>query len=117
MSTRQTLKKINLKENERKALQELKERLLKTYPGVEIILYGSKVRGDFDKESDIDLLILVKSPVTSRLEEEITHIAFEIELNYDVVFGKIVENKDFWNSHLAKAMPLHWNIDKEGVHI
>jgi uncharacterized protein len=117
MSTQQTLKKMNLKENERKALQELKERLLKTYPGVEIILYGSKARGDFDKESDIDLLILVEPAVTSRLEEEITHITFDIELNYDVVFGKIVESKNFWNSHLAKAMPLHWNIEKEGVHI
>jgi hypothetical protein len=56
MSTQQRLKKINLKDNERKALRELKERLLKKYPGVEIILYGSKARGDFDKESDIDLL-------------------------------------------------------------
>ena len=115
MSTQQNLKKINLKDNERKALQELKERLLKKYPEVEIILYGSKARGDFDKESDIDLLILVKSIVSSRLEEEITHITFDIELNYDVVFGKIIENIDFWNMPLAKLMPLHLNIDKEGV--
>ena len=117
MSTQQKLKKINLKDNERKALQELKEKLLRKYPGVEIILYGSKARGDFDKESDIDLLILVKSTVNSRLEEEITHITFDIELNYDVVFGKIIENKDFWNMPLAKAMPLHLNIDKEGVYV
>lgn len=115
MPTQQNLKRINLKDNERKALQELKERLLKKYPEVEIILYGSKARGDFDKESDIDLLILVKSIVNSRLEEEITHITFDIELNYDVVFGKIIENIDFWNMPLAKLMPLHLNIDKEGV--
>lgn len=57
MFSQQKLKKINLKDNERKALLELKGRLLKKYPGVEIILYGSKARGDFDKESDIDLLI------------------------------------------------------------
>lgn len=112
-----TLKELNLKENERKALQELKERLLERFPDAEIILYGSKARGDFDEESDIDLLILIGSPVNSKLEEEITHITFDIELNYDVVFGKIIENKDFWNSPLANAMPLHWNIDREGVHI
>jgi len=29
----------------------------------------------------------------------------------------MVENKDFWDSPLAKAMPLHWNIDREGVTI
>ena len=117
MSAQQSLNKIQLEDNERKALIELKERLLKKYPEVEIILYGSKARGDFDKESDIDLLILVKSIVNSRLEEEITHITFDIELNYDVVFGKIIENKDFWSMPLAKAMPLHLNIDKEGVHL
>lgn len=117
MSVQQNLKKIQLKDNERKALNELKERLLKKFPEVEIILYGSKARGDFGKESDIDLLILVKSIVNSSLEEEITHISFDIELNYDVVFGKIIENKDYWNLPLAKAMPLHLNIDKEGVYL
>jgi len=106
---------LALKENERIALQELKKRLLQRFPDAEIILYGSKARGDFDEESDIDLLILVVSQVTSRLEEEITHITYDIELKYDVVFGKIVENKDFWDSPLAHAMPLHWNIDREGV--
>ncbi len=106
---------LTLKESEKRALQELKERLLQRFLDAEIILYGSKARGDFDEESDIDLLILIESQVTSELEEEITHITYDIELKYDVVFGKIIENKDFWNSPLANAMPLHWNIDREGV--
>lgn len=112
-----TLKELNLKENEKKALQELKEKLLERFPDAEIILYGSKARGDFDEESDIDLLILLERPVNGRLEEEITEITYDIELKYDALFGKIIENKDFWNSPLANAMPLHWNIDREGVHI
>ena len=111
------LNELALKDNERKALIELKKRLPERFPDVEIILYGSKARGDFLKESDIDLLILVESPVTSKLEEEITHITFDIELKYDVVFGKIVESKNFWNTPLANAMPFHWNIDREGVRI
>lgn len=111
------LNELGLKDNERKALIELKERLPQRVPKVEIILYGSKARGDFVKESDIDLLILVESPVTSKLEEDITHITFDIELKYDVVFGKIVENKDSWNTPLAKAMPFHWNIDREGIRV
>ncbi|MHB9129208.1 MAG: nucleotidyltransferase domain-containing protein [Candidatus Humimicrobiaceae bacterium] len=115
MSTQQNLKRINLKDNERKALQELKERLLKKYPEVEIILYGSKARGDSDEESDIDLLILVESLINTKLEEEIFHISYQIELKFEVIFGEIVENKDFWNMPLAKLMPLHLNIDKEGV--
>jgi predicted nucleotidyltransferase len=109
------ISQLALKENEKRALQELKGRLLQRFPDAEIILYGSKARGDFDEESDIDLLILIETPITSGLEEEITHITYDIELKYDVVFGKIIENKGFWNSPLANAMPLHWNIDREGV--
>lgn len=112
-----TLKQLKLKENEQKALQQLKQRLLERYPATEIILYGSKARGDFSEESDIDLLILFDLPLNSKFEEGITRITFDIELEYDVIFGKIIENKKYWKSSLANAMPLHWNIDKEGIHI
>lgn len=112
-----SISQISLKDNERNALQELKTRLPQLFPDVEIILYGSKARGDSDEESDIDLLILIGSQVNTGIEEEITKITFDIELKYDVVFGKIIENNDFWNSPLANAMPLHWNIDREGLHV
>jgi predicted nucleotidyltransferase len=115
MSAQQTLNKINLRDNEKNALQELKEIILARFPDAEIILYGSKARGDSDEESDIDLLILVESLINSKIEEEIFHLSYQIELKYEVVFGEIVENKDFWNTPLANAMPLHRNIDKEGV--
>jgi len=48
-----------LKNDEIKAILELKSKISKSDPLVEIIFYGSKIRGDFDSESDIDLLIIV----------------------------------------------------------
>lgn len=110
-----TFEELNLMKNEKMALLELKDRLLVKFPDAEIILFGSKTRGDFDKESDIDLLIVIDAPVTSKLEEDITEITYDIELRYDVVFGKIIENRDFWKSPLANAMPIHLNIDRDGV--
>lgn len=108
---------LDLKENEREALKELKKRLLQKFPDAEIVLYGSKARGDYEEFSDIDLLILVNLEVTRRLKEEITEIIYDIGLKYDVVFATIVEDRNFWASPLACAMPLHWNIDKEGVYV
>ena len=96
-------------------LKEVTERLIKEYKPEKIILFGSKVRGDFDEESDIDILILIDSEVNSKVEEEINEIAYDIELKYEVVFGKIIESKAFWNSPLAMAMPIHRKIDNEGV--
>mgnify|MGYP000421492497 CR=1 FL=1 len=109
------LDRLNLKENEKKALLELKKRLLGRFPDAKIILYGSKARGDFDEESDIDILIILKNKVDDSLREDIFSMSFKIELKYDVIFGILVEPEDFWNSPLAKAMPIHWNIDREGI--
>ena len=106
---------LKLEENERKALEELKGKLSDRFPGVEIILYGSKARGDDEEFSDIDLLILIGSEVNNKVREEIVGIAFDLELEYDVVFGLFIESRSFWGSALAKAMPIHWNVDKEGI--
>lgn len=99
------------------ALRELKQTLPTIAPGAEIILYGSKARGDSEEFSDIDLLVLVETPVDRRLKEAIIGIAYEIELKHDIVFGLLIENKDFWNSPLAVAMPLHQNVDREGIRL
>jgi predicted nucleotidyltransferase len=111
------LSQLKLKENEKKALQEVKGKLLEKFPNAELILYGSKARGDYEEFSDIDLLILLDFKVPQRLKEEIRGIIYDIELEYDVVFGTIIEDRDFWQSALANAMPFHWNIDREGVYV
>lgn len=41
----------------------------------------------------------------------------ELKKNEKEALKEIIENKDFWNTPLANAMPLHWNIDREGIAI
>ncbi|MFH1761268.1 MAG: nucleotidyltransferase domain-containing protein [bacterium] len=106
---------LKLRTHEDNALIKLKKKLLEIQPDSEIILYGSKARGDDDKYSDIDILILVGSPICKNLKTKIREIVYNTELEYDVVFGTIIENRNFWQSPIANAMPIHWNIDKEGV--
>jgi excisionase family DNA binding protein len=106
---------LNLRDNEKKALLELKKRLLQSFSVAGIILYGSKARGDFDEESDMDILIILKNKVDDNIREEIFSMSFKIEIKYDVIFGILVEPEDFWSSPLAEAMPIHCTINREGV--
>ncbi|PKL35473.1 MAG: hypothetical protein CVV44_21960 [Spirochaetae bacterium HGW-Spirochaetae-1] len=85
--------------------------------GIELTMFGSAVRGTYDRESDIDILVLLPFEPTTNIEETIFGIAFDIELKYNIVFGLIVYSGRFWNSELAATMPLHRNIEREGARI
>ena len=86
------------------------------YGNVGITLFGSKARNDADSDSDIDLLILTDSPVNHALERTIRDLAFDIELEENLIFGLVVMNREYWDTK-RKLMPLRWNIDREEVEV
>ena len=106
--------KISRKDN--LSLGEFKRRVLKDFPYAKFILFGSKAKNKADKFPDIDVLVILKK-VTTKTEEKIFEIGFEVGLKQDVVFGMVVEEEKFLNSSLAKAMPFYQNISREGVKI
>jgi len=100
----------------RHALAEFKETLGKRLGNdVRIYLFGSHARSTPQPDSDIDVLVLVEDGVTTSLEEKIFDIAYEIELKYDLVLGVMVYSNTFWRSSLAKQLPLHASITREGI--
>ncbi len=83
-----------------------------------IILYGSYARGDFNKNSDIDIMILtdLKDEELIKYRMEIYNLAFDIEFenNFVVMISPLIKNIDRFNYWL-EAMPFYMNIQKEGV--
>ena len=56
--TMKTMVDLPLKDNEKKAIREATRILKERFPVTDVILFGSKVRGDSSEKSDIDLLLL-----------------------------------------------------------
>ncbi|OGS18897.1 MAG: hypothetical protein A2219_07030 [Elusimicrobia bacterium RIFOXYA2_FULL_50_26] len=102
-------------ELERQALGELKGRINKHFPHSQIIMFGSKARGDDTLYSDIDILVLIGKKISTHTEKQIFDVAYDVGLKYSVVFGVIVEQKSFWNSLLGRSMPIYKNILHEGI--
>lgn len=95
--------------------RRIREAVHSVEPGAEIILYGSRARGDAEPNSDWDLLILVDGPVNREREKAVCDRLFEIELASDEVLCPLVYSRQDWASPLYQAMPLHQNVDRDGV--
>lgn len=106
---------ITLKDRDSLAINKFKNSILAKFPEAKFILYGSRARGEDTRFSDIDILVLLDRKITTRVEEDIFGIGFEVGLIYDVVFGIVVDENAFWNSPLSKAMPFHWMVSKDGI--
>ncbi|SMB98485.1 Nucleotidyltransferase domain-containing protein [Thermanaeromonas toyohensis ToBE] len=104
-----------LKASEQQLLERCRELIREVIPGATIILYGSRARGDAGPESDYDLLILTKEPVSWRLEDAIREKLYPLELETGAVLSIAAYSEEEWNSPLYQAMPFSQNVRREGI--
>ena len=83
-------------------------------PFADIILYGSRARGDERPDSDWDILILVNSKADLEKEKVFRHNLFDVELELGEAVSTTVYNKQEWNSKYWMTS-LYKNISNEGI--
>lgn len=83
-----------------------------------VILYGSYARGDYDDESDIDVMALVdmdKSEL-SKYRRKISSFAGDMDMKYDVLLSIKLQDKKTFDEYKT-ALPYYMNVLKDGVKI
>jgi len=96
-------------------LQRCKKAIAGVVADAEVILYGSRARGDACEDSDYDILVIVNGPVDMALKKEILSNVYPLELESGRMLTLIAYSKQQWNSPLYRAMPFHKNVERDGV--
>ncbi|MGP1385382.1 MAG: nucleotidyltransferase domain-containing protein [Thainema sp.] len=106
---------LPLTQNDRLAIEAAVQLLYQNFPVQQVILYGSKVTGKATQESDIDLLVLTQRSLTWQERDAITDALFDLELAYDVVLSTLIVSYAEWMSGNYTLLPIHQEIEREGV--
>ncbi len=82
----------------------------------QVIVYGSYARGDYQKNSDIDIIILVDANDTEikRRFNSVCDLAFDYELEYGIVISPLVKNKEHFEKW-SETLPFYRNVKQEGI--
>ena len=92
-------------------VRQFRQKVENKYKILDMKLFGSSARGDFSKNSDVD--IMVKLPFVNRsIEEDLFDMAYDLELEHDCLIDVIVLPENF-----EVSIPIYQNIEKEGVAI
>lgn len=109
-----------LNEKDRSILMDFKKRI-STEAGEQIkriIIFGSRAKGDYSEDSDLDIAILVKDK-TPKIEKELDDIAYQVMWDNDfkpVISLKIFSESGFYDS-LRKGYSFYNHVEKEGLSI
>ena len=108
----------HLTERGQAALEAFVARVRELHEGeiARITLFGSKVRGGFDEESDVDLLMVIEHR-NSQLWDGVVAIETDLMLKYGIVISSLIMSRENYEWHQRHRAPLYRNIERGGIEL
>ena len=96
-------------------LNQLKNKLQKRLPLSRLVLFGSRARGDADPDSDLDVLVILNTPVGREVEDYVTDCAWEVGLVHGIVVVPVTVSRLDWEEGILSSSLLAIAVRREGV--
>lgn len=94
-------------------LEKIKTAVKTVEAEADVVLFGSRARGEARSDSDWDILILTNQAANLQVEKTFRHKLFELELEFGQAISTFIYPKLAWlQQHLST--PLYKNIKLEG---
>ena len=98
-----------------KLLERVKQAVHEVEPEADIVLYGSRARGDAHAESDWDFLILLDGVVDDARTDAIRHRLYDIEWDCGEVLCSMVRSRQEWGSSVQQVTPFAKRVGEQGI--
>lgn len=109
---------MELSVSEKHIVEEFKRQAEQRFPGelIRVVLFGSKVRGDATRESDVDVLVVIHSEGW-RLGDEIRSLGYALELEHGVVLSIQVMSERHYEELRLFGSQFFKAVEREGVSV
>jgi len=94
--------------------QLIRQKISEVDPDAEVILYGSRARGDNKKDSDWDILVLTDYTVDINKENDFIDHMYDLELLTGEIFSVFIYSRADWNTR-QRISPFYHNVMQEGI--
>jgi uncharacterized protein len=81
----------------------------------QMIVFGSRARGDAEEESDLDVLVIVNEPETRRISELISECAWETCFGSGIILSPLMMSRDRWENGPERSSLLASAVREEGI--
>ena len=80
-----------------------------------VCLFGSKVAGRDDAESDIDLFVLTSRSLSWRERDAVADALFDVEMELGVVIGALVASEEDWLHGPYQVLAIRDEVERDAV--
>ena len=85
------------------------------FPGARVRAFGSRVRGDATRESDLDVCVVLDQPATREVKDWIDDVAWEAGFKADRILNTLVFERRAFEEGPVSVSPLVTHILRKGV--
>jgi predicted nucleotidyltransferase len=94
----------------------IRKKISEIDPKAQVILFGSRARGDEKNDSDWDILVLTDYAVDIEKERQFREYLYDLELETGEPFSLFAYSQHDWHTK-QRISPFYKNVRKEGINL